>query len=689
MSCAAGRPTFRLLDRRVGWTDVSLNKHGEWVDIGPAPHLVNVTEWNDPGGIQLLVVGGSPGENVIDAQSLIASLPPRRLAHGCGPGSWLLLTKGGMVLRRDPCAGCWRPVWCAEYLPDGLQDARALASSPIRFAVVTAGGVQVWTAAGEAKVAEIQVKDAQRVAFFPGGDLLIASSAPNDLIVLARFGPDGTPRGSFHLPANVPGPVNRLAVDVTETVWLVTGTNRSARSLYSGLWQGPFDPATAADLATAFPATGLTGASPAGFCLQETGADGVPVTFCTSWDGCPIPSSSIAPPPPTKWQKSGSITSGWIDSGIPRCRWHRVRVDADMPKGTGIQVSFVTTDFDPTAGDSPKPSKQDWQHAPPGALDVLVQLPAGRYFRLCLKLTSDGTNTPVVRSVRIDFPRRTSLDWLPAVYRENPEAEDFTERFLANFDASIDDLDAAIARFPAMLDVQGVPGEVLPWLGSFLDVVFDPEWSDAERRKVLAALPALYQQRGTLAGLTAAINLIFGITPAIQELAAEGPWGALADSKKSPADALVQPNASVGSVRLFGKARTRFCLGQSALGVAPINSYGNPDLDPITVLAYRFAIQVPRGNDDLDRTRFRDLIESQKPAHTLATVQYGGDGFVVGVWSAVGIDTAFEPLPAPVLGATGNVRLRRATVVAAGPPRGRLPLAVGVSAAVGVQTSLE
>ncbi len=404
-----------------------------------------------------------------------------------------------MVLRRDPCTGCWRPVWCVEHPPEGLEDARALASSPIRFAVATVGGVQVWTAAGEAQVAEIPVNDAERVAFFPGGDLLVASRTPKGLIVLARFGPAGDPRGSITLPATVTGPVNRLAVDVTEKVWLVTGANRSARPLLSGPWGGPFEPATAADLASAFPATGLTGASQVGFCLQETGPDGVPVTLCSSWDGCPIPPSSVAPPPATKWQKSGYITSGWIDSGIPRCRWHRVRVDAGMPKGTGIQVSFVTTDFDPTS-DSEKPSKQDWQHAPPGALDVLVQLPAGRYFQLCLKLTSDGTNTPVVRSVRIDFPRRTSLDWLPAVYRENHEAEDFTERFLANFDASIDDLDAAIARFPAMLDVQGVPGEVLPWLGSFLDVVFDPDWSDAERRNVLAALPALYKSAARLPG---------------------------------------------------------------------------------------------------------------------------------------------------------------------------------------------
>ena len=147
--------------------------------------------------------------------------------------------------------------------------------------------------------------------------------------------------------------------------------------------------------------------------------------------------------------QSGSITSGWLDSGIPRCRWHRIRVDAEVPKGTGIEISYVTTDFQPSdTAHWESPASDDWHTAPAGPLDILVRLPAGQYLQLKLALIGDGTHTPVVRSVRIDFPRRTSLDWLPAVYRENPEAEDFTERFLANFDASIEDADAAITPLP-------------------------------------------------------------------------------------------------------------------------------------------------------------------------------------------------------------------------------------------------
>ena len=593
-----------------------------------------------------------------------------------------------MVLRRDPCTGRWRPIWRVEHPPEGLEGARALASSRDRFAIAADGGVQVWTIAGETQVAVIAVKDAECLAFVPGGDLLVATTAPGGLLVLQRFGPVGDP-SSRPLALTIPGPICALAVTADKTVWLATGADPDPRVLWSGPLAGPFQKATAAELAAAFPPTGLIGESAAGFCLQETGANGAILTSCTSWDGHPIPASSVPPPALPKWLTSGSIQSGWIDSIIPRCQWHRVRVDADMPPGTGIEVSVVTTDLDPTTLPKGLPSAADWQSGPAGALDLLVQQPPGQYLRLSLTLTGDGTNTPVVRSVRIDFPRRTSLDWLPAVYSENPEAEDFSERFLANFDASIADLDAAVSRFPALLDATGVPGQVLPWLGSFLDVVFDPTWPDAQRRTILSTLPTLYDQRGTLAGLCRAIFLIFGVNPAIRELATSAPWGALADSSRTTANALVQPNAVVGSVRLFGKATSRFRIGLSALGSAPIHAYGNPDLDPLTAEAYRFEVQIPSGTTGLDHGRLTDLVDAQKPAHTAVTIRFGGDGFVVGVWSAVGIDTAFEPLPGPVLGAAGNVRLRRASLVAAGPPRGRLPLAVGVSSSVGVQTSLE
>jgi phage tail-like protein len=327
------------------------------------------------------------------------------------------------------------------------------------------------------------------------------------------------------------------------------------------------------------------------------------------------------------------------------------------------------------------PHHLDWEVAPTGALDFLINQPPGRFLYLRLRLRGNGTVSPIVRRIRLDFPRVTSLDLLPPVYRDNPEAEDFTERFLALFDASIADLDRAIERAPAILSPDGVPDGVLPWLGSFLDLAFDPAWAPELRRRVLRALPQLYRQRGTIGGLTETIETIFGVTPAIEELANERRWGSVGPKPDKP---LLNP-AQLGITRLFGKSRARFRLNTSALNSAPLRSYGNPDHDPLLAQAYRLRVLVPALGSATARQRLEQLVANQKPAHTVAAIRVGGDRFILGDTSAVGIDTVIAPLPRPVLGKSGNVRLSRMTIVwhgVHGTPKG---ISLGQTSLVGTQ----
>jgi phage tail-like protein len=353
-----------------------------------------------------------------------------------------------------------------------------------------------------------------------------------------------------------------------------------------------------------------------------------------------------------------------------------VRIDADLPLGTSIAVTATSSEEKETDPSRMHPSDAQEEA---GAVDFLLRQPPGRFLFLRLCLLGNGQATPVVRRVRLDFPRVTSLELLPAVYREDPRAEDFTERFLSLFDASVEDLDALIARFPALLDGQGVDERVLPWLGGFLDVAFEPSWPVDRRRAILAAVPELYRLRGTSAGIALAVERVFGVRPAIQELGRERLYAG------------VGRGGRLGSVRLFGRARSRFRVGSSALGAVPLVSFGNPADDPLRDGAHRFRVLMPPGTASTAeaRARLERLVESQKPAHTLVTVHVGGRGFILGVAPvAVGIDTAFGPLPAPVLGAKGNVRLGRASVLRAG-LRGPRPGFTAGIAAVGIQTSME
>jgi phage tail-like protein len=636
MSCAPGPPTFRLLDYLVGWNN---------------PDVCQLTDPDDPGGIQLAPLRASG----LDRGDFLPWLPDPRLAPGCGPCAWYLAAPQRGLLRRDPCGGGWQPAWPPDCDPGLAAAPHAIAARGHLLAAATPGAVYVWRREGEQLIAVIPGY-ATALALAPWGELLLARDGSADL---SRFDLTGLARG--RIVTGMTGRIDALTTgrplpDHDEcTIWALTDTGGTWQ-----LWCGdrgslsPYQQATPDDLALAVDQTSLTAVTDQGFCLTEPGPDGDLVTSPFGWDG-----QSIGPisPATAALQTTGQLLTTAIDSGQPRCRWHRVRVDADVPAGTSVAVALATSE-DCTTG---PPNPQDWQDGGAASADFLVDQAPGRYLYVQLRLTGNGTATPVVHRIRLDFPRVTSANQLPAVYTQDPAAGDFTERFLSLFDAAFEEGDRAVERYPALLDPGGVPDEVLPWLGGLLGLVFSPGWNADIRRSLIAAAPRLYQGRGTSATLSEVIKIVFDVDVAISELATDRNWAVL--------NPVLNQASRLGSTRLFSRSRTRFLVGGSALSSAPIRSFGNPDDDPLTAQANRIQVGVPpapgRGGPDL--TAVRALVASQAPAHIVAEVRLGGLGLVVGVWSTVGVDTALVPLPAPVLeappGAAQPVMLGRHSVV--------------------------
>ena len=696
MTCATGKTNFRLLDANVGWDR-------------DAKATVNLAGFDDPSGIYLAqIVDGA-----VDPNQILPNLPPARLARGCNACEWYLVTPAppeALLLHRDACQPQWRRVWQGACSPKPFNNPVAVATWRHRVAVADRGAnrVLIWFPAGTRIFVEIDTPAPGPLAFDPYGELLVTSA---NSLRIARFGPDGAARGYLKAALPAQGTVVIIAVDSKARVWVVLEQSGSWLLLRASRDGDRFEPASVADLQNAFAATGLVTASNAGFCFDEDTRRGLRVTTCYSWYGRPLKQGEVVPPQPPQRHTQGQLITTELDSGIPRCQWHRIRVDADIPAGTTLSVAVATTEDPPEKalyqGDRSRepppwrdfkpgpPHFSDWTAAPTGSVDFLIDQPAGRYLFFRLRMTGNGTATPVVRRVRIDFPRVTSLDHLPPVYRENPKAEDFTARFLSLFDASIADVDSVITRYPALLDPTGVPAQLLPWLGGFFDIQFDPTWTADKRRQILQAAPKLYRRRGTLAGLQRAIQTVFGVTPSIEELSSAGPWGsisgktALRGTESGPPSSHVSLGrpARLRAVRLFGKRRSRFRLGRSPLGGAPLRSYGDPDRDPFAAGAYRFRVLVPPMEDNslAQRQRLTNLIKSQSPAHTVPSVRVGGTGFMLGQWSAIGVDTAFVPLAAPVLGSVGNVRLNRMSVLWSGHQGRGSGTAVGRDSIVGSQ----
>ncbi|MEV6824485.1 phage tail protein [Amycolatopsis sp. NPDC051102] len=623
MSCGPSPATFRLLDAYTGWDEVDVD---------------GVAGLTDPAGLRLAHAGASP-EGPTRAQ-LLPWFPDPRLAPACRPGGWYLVDED--LLRRDGCGGTFE-------LEDRLHAPVAVAARGHRVAVVDSGRVLVWRREGEQLAGVIRLPGARLAALVPGDEVLVTREGRPDLW---RFTADGHPRGV--LRTGVEGTIIGLRSGPGGTLWLLTDD----LTIHRRDRHGPFRTSTVDELRQVPPST-LVEAGDDGFCLREQDCDDV-VTSCYDWHGKPQPGRPVTDGP---FATAGTLTTSLIDSGISRCRWHRVRVEADLPAGTAVAVQLVVSeDGHYTA--------TDWQTAPAGTTDFLVDQPPGRHLTLRLRLSGDGTATPVVRRVRLDFPRATSADLLPPAFRQDPAADDFTERFLSLFDATLAELDEVIERYPALLDAAGVPDRVLPWLAGLVGLSFEAGWNAPTRRALLAAAPELYRRRGTPWALGKAVEIVSGVPPVIGELPAERNWARVGAS-------------SLGSVRLAGRSSARFRLGTSALGAAPLRAFGHPGDDPLTAHAHRYRVLLPTGTADDDA--IRRLVARQAPAHTAGSVRSGRRGFVVGTRSTVGVDSAFVPAPRAVL---GRFRLNRGGVLRPGPRGPREGVGAGVVSAVGVHTQM-
>jgi phage tail-like protein len=648
--------------------------------------------------LRLARAAGEPG---VDPTDVLPLFGDPRLARGCGPCEWYLLVSAphARLLRLDSCHPGWQPVWPRHFLRDPV--AVAASGHLVAVADRATRRVLVWDRGGEVLIAELALDtEPVTVALAPWGEVLVpvAGSGP-----VRRFSIHGAVRPAtrwpvppqvtavaFGRPPQEPGPrpilLLRRSSNGALSVWLTDRTRDDAE---------PIDPVQAAQL---IDPSGVAAVGARGFCLAGT-QGGLPVHRCWSWRGRPLAEPDVGTLPPPPLAGRGQLLTRAIDSGIPRCDWQRLRIDADVPKATSLRIDVATSE----AGDSqtPKgaadpgwesfatgvPHPGDWQRLPAGATDALLNRPPGRYLFVRVRLIGDGRSTPVVHGVRLDFPRVTSLEDLPAVWRDDPLAADFTARFLSLFDAQLAELDRVIERYPALLDPAGVPDAVLPWLAGLIGLGFDPAWSADRRRALLRAAPELYRRRGTPEGLRRAVQLVFDVVPVIEELGPARAWGALgcAGAVRSRARGT---GAALGAVRLFGPARVRFRLDRSVLSRTPIRSLGDPERDAHGSGANRFRVLVPPGmGSAVDPERLQRLVDSQAPAHTVAAIRLGGTGLVVGEQSAVGVDTALVAPPAPVLGGPrATVRLGRRSVLWPG-PRGRGPaMRVGDRSVVGVNT---
>lgn len=398
--------------------------------------------------------------------------------------------------------------------------------------------------------------------------------------------------------------------------------------------------------------------------------------------------------PVPDYPKEGVWVSLALDSEITRCPWHGAILTGTLPPGTRVTVySWAAESEEPADLLALRPA-EEWRlagtwHNPDaeaplsGQIDFLLRSPPGRYLWLKLLFQGDGTATPRLDSVEIEFPRISLRRYLPAVFGAEPVSADFTDRWLALFDREFRAIETTIDRQARLFDPLACPAgppskrDFLSWLAGWVGVALERNWPEERRRAYLKAAPRLFPWRGTLKGLRKSLYLFLALdryadfepqraacVPCVvpSKTAWRPPrlllehfhlrrWMMLGHAKLSD-NARLWGERIVNRSRLGGPGEFRVPDAPSGaqLGVTQLKKTQDPCRDPFHVYAHKLSVFVPEAcvRDPSLARALKRLVDLERPAHVEAQVIAVEPRFRVGVQAMLGLDAVIGWRTAPV-----------------------------------------
>ena len=229
--------------------------------------------------------------------------------------------------------------------------------------------------------------------------------------------------------------------------------------------------------------------------------------------------------PRARHRTEGRLPGRVFDGKASGCVWHRLFLDGVIPPGCAVEVEARASDELGVLGELPwqpqpapylRPRGSELVHqrrlasprAGEGTFELLFQEVKGRHLELRLTLRGTGRATPLLAAMRVYYPRFSYLErYLPAIYREEPTSASFLDRFLANAEGMLTELEGRVAAAELLFDVRTVPADYLEWLGGWLGAIFEPGWDEPRRRLFLRHAPQAFRERGTRRGLETLLAL--------------------------------------------------------------------------------------------------------------------------------------------------------------------------------------
>jgi phage tail-like protein len=609
-----------LFDTRTGWP-------GSVVNVGTL----------GPDGPHLTGSGGTAGA--------FAAVPPWLAAPAWADPAGLLaclLGRDGWVRRYDPVTGGFTEIFsAADYglEPDGV----AVSREDVYVLDARQRTILVMSRLGYPRQILRPPWVPTSVCGLPDGAAVLGTQDGAGAVHWHRTGSlTLSPNG----PGLGPGTWTRIAAGGDGLVYVLDAASSVAAVIAPDPVPGHLDTTT-----TDGPSV-LTAIRPPGVDVDAAGGLQLPgLTRRVDQSGrpaCEAPGTTLTPP---VLFRTGQWISPRLDSGIYRCSWHRIRLQAQLPPATSLRVSSYSQDQPAQDTAVPAIAEADWRpmgQVRPGDNDLLILASPGRFLWVRLDLAGDGYSTPSVPSLRLEYPRNSYLRFLPAVYSADPGSADFLARFLAIAQTSFEDIEAGLAGVPALFEPLAVPDAFVNYLAGWLNVPVEDTWTSQQKRLLIDATRGYFRQRGTPAGIRAHVaaylRSMTGITPSGDGLPqlVEGFRQRRYRTLPSGADSQHPLWSLAVTARLQADRFDR-------LGQVRLVSVGDPELDIFTEHAYRFSVFVPAAlaRQPQDRQLLRRAISAEAPAYTQGELVLVQPAMCLGRQSHLGLDSMLAA-PAPL-----------------------------------------
>ena len=343
------------------------------------------------------------------------------------------------------------------------------------------------------------------------------------------------------------------------------------------------------------------------------------------------------------YERVGLAVIGPLTTILPETPWFEIEATRlDRPAQTRTQTFCATGAAAPPASlSAPQPFGDDWQAFPLDQAHGTVRLAPAKKLWIGLLLRGTGEDTPRLQQIRVTYGRQTSAAYLPEIFRRDPAAQEFLERFLALGDGEYQAQERLLDLLPVLFDAASTPAEGEPawldWLAGWLAAEPSPVWTPDELRAFLDEAFTLYGLRGTIEGLRRLIKLYAGVEARIVEAGiGYAPWS-LGRVSRLGFDTRLADAVPEGAV--VGATAT---LGQSTIG--DWIPFGAPMFE---ARAHRFCVEIwcAELTKPSVRERVRGIVEREKPAHTVFDIRIIEPAMRIGIQSQIGIDAIVAEAP--------------------------------------------